>query len=67
MHTFSKTNNSARLHDTVKAGGASTNAVNNILRAGVQRKIKIGAVNDPAEVEADRVADQVMRLSLIHI
>ena len=45
--------------------------VANILRAGVQPKLKIGAVNDPAEIEADRVADQVMRmaapLSLIHI
>ena len=36
--------------------------MNNILRAGVQPKLKIGAVNDPAEVEADRVADQVMRM-----
>lgn len=38
-------------------------AVANILRGGVQPKLKIGAVNDPAEVEADRVADQVMRMS----
>lgn len=28
----------------------------------VQPKLKIGAVNDPAEAEADRVADQVMRM-----
>ena len=32
------------------------------MRVGVQPKLKIGAVNDPAEVEADRVADQVMRM-----
>ena len=38
-------------------------AVANILRAGVQPKLKIGAVNDPAEIEADRVADQVMRMA----
>lgn len=37
-------------------------AVANILRAGVQPKLKIGAANDPAEIEADRVADQVMRM-----
>ena len=37
-------------------------AVANILRAGVQPKLKIGATNDPAEIEADRVADQVMRM-----
>ena len=27
-----------------------------------QPKLTIGAVNDPAEAEADRVADQVMRM-----
>ena len=62
MQTFIKSNNSPRFHDAIKAGGASNKAVNNILRAGVQPKLKIGAVNDPAEVEADRVADQVMRM-----
>jgi Domain of unknown function (DUF4157) len=31
------------------------------LPAGVQAKLTIGAVNDPAEAEADQVADQVMR------
>ncbi len=29
---------------------------------GLQPKLKVGAVNDPAEAEADRVADQVMRM-----
>lgn len=62
MQTFIKSNNSPKFHDAVKAGGASNKAVNNILRAGVKPKLKIGAVNDPAEVEADRVADQVMRM-----
>jgi hypothetical protein len=37
--------------------------VRHILRgAQVQAKLRIGAVNDPAEREADRVADQVMRM-----
>jgi hypothetical protein len=37
--------------------------VRQILRAPqVQTKLKIGAVDDPAEREADRVADQVMRM-----
>ncbi len=62
MQTFTKSNISPKFHDAVRAGGASNKAVNNILRAGVQPKLKIGAVNDPAEVEADRVADQVMRM-----
>jgi hypothetical protein len=38
-------------------------AVRAILRAPrMQPKLTIGAVNDPAEREADRVADQVMRM-----
>jgi hypothetical protein len=38
-------------------------AVRAVLRAPrIQPKLKIGAVNDPAEREADRVADQVMRM-----
>lgn len=38
-------------------------AVRAILRApAIQPKLTIGAVNDPAEREADRVADQVMRM-----
>jgi outer membrane protein OmpA-like peptidoglycan-associated protein len=40
-----------------------TPAVRHILRAPqLQPKLKIGAVDDPAEREADRVADQVMRM-----
>ena len=36
-----------------------------LMRAGpwIQRKLTIGAVDDPLEREADRVADQVMRMS----
>jgi Domain of unknown function (DUF4157) len=38
-------------------------AVRSILRgSAVQPKLSVGAVNDPAEREADRVADQVMRM-----
>jgi hypothetical protein len=29
---------------------------------GAQAKLRVGAIDDPAEVEADRVADQVMRM-----
>ena len=62
MQTFIKPNSSPKFHDAVKAGGVPNKAVSNILRAGVQPKLRIGAVNDPAEIEADRVADQVMRM-----
>jgi outer membrane protein OmpA-like peptidoglycan-associated protein len=31
-------------------------------RQGIQRKLSVGAVNDPMEQEADAVADQVMRM-----
>lgn len=37
-------------------------AVHAILHAPIQPKLKIGAVDDPLEHEADRVADQVMRM-----
>ena len=33
-------------------------------KIGLQRKLKIGATNDPLEREADRVADQVMAMPL---
>jgi hypothetical protein len=33
-----------------------------ILRTPIQPKLEVGAVNDPLEHEADRVADQVMRM-----
>ena len=41
--------------------------VNNILRNVVQPKVEVGAANDPAELEADRVADQVMRMPSSHV
>jgi hypothetical protein len=31
-------------------------------RLPIQAKLKVGAVNDPLELEADRVADEVMRM-----
>lgn len=34
-----------------------------ILRAPIRPKLKIGAVKDPLEHEADRIADQVMRMT----
>jgi len=34
-----------------------------ILRAPIQPKLKMGAVNDPLEHEADRIADQVMHMT----
>jgi outer membrane protein OmpA-like peptidoglycan-associated protein len=40
------------------AGGACTECAKN--KNGLQRKLAIGASNDPLEQEADRVADQVM-------
>lgn len=40
-------------------GGAGTGAVSAGLRLNVQAKLTVGAVNDPLEREADRVADQV--------
>lgn len=38
-------------------------SVRHILRApAIQPKLKVGAVNDPAEAEADQMADRVMRM-----
>ena len=48
--------------ETIKFAENSNKAVNNILWAGAQPKLKIGAINDPAKIQADRVADQVMRM-----
>jgi Domain of unknown function (DUF4157)/Lipase (class 3) len=33
-----------------------------LLNAGAQPKLRVGAVDDPAEAEADRVADRIMRM-----
>ncbi|MGB8702287.1 MAG: DUF4157 domain-containing protein [Thermosynechococcaceae cyanobacterium] len=43
------------------AGGECSECAKN--KGGLQRKLKIGASNDPLELEADRVADQVMAAS----
>lgn len=50
----------ARVHQPpVKPNGS----VRSVLRGlQVQAKLTVGAVNDPAEAEADQVADQVMRM-----
>jgi hypothetical protein len=42
------------------AGGACTNCQP---KSGLQRKLSIGASNDPLELEADRVADRVLATS----
>ena len=61
--------NTYKIHPVKKSNAHTSNrvpvnssVVNKILRTGIQPKLKIGAVNDPAEIEADRVADQVMRM-----
>ena len=42
--------------------GAGNRAVVDLLgAAGIQAKLLVGAVHDPAEAEADRVADRVLR------
>lgn len=47
----------------VQGGPWERRAVRNILRSScIQPKLRLGATNDPAEAEADRVADQVMRM-----
>jgi hypothetical protein len=63
MHAFAKSRAAPALREAQLARAyRRTPAVRHILRAPqVQAKLKIGAVNDPAEREADRVADQVMR------
>lgn len=43
------------------AGGECSECAKN--KGGVQRKLSIGASNDPLELEADRVADQVLAAS----
>jgi hypothetical protein len=49
--------NQATLRLLTQSAGATSNAPK-----PMQAKLKIGAVNDPLEHEADRVADQVMRM-----
>jgi hypothetical protein len=50
--------NQAMLRLLAQRAGATSNTP-----APIQAKLNIGAVNDPLEHEADRVADQVMRMS----
>jgi Domain of unknown function (DUF4157) len=37
-----------------------------LLNAGAQPKLRLGAANDPAEAEADRTADRIMRMDEPH-
>jgi hypothetical protein len=41
---------------------AAANPIWDALAMGVQAKLQVGATDDPAEAEADRIADQVMRM-----
>lgn len=49
--------NQAMIRLLAQRAGAASNAP-----GPIQAKLKVGAVNDPLEHEADRVADQVMRM-----
>ncbi|MDB5598462.1 MAG: hypothetical protein JWN71_506 [Xanthobacteraceae bacterium] len=66
MQTFAMKSQAARAFNkpnTPAHALRQTPAVRSILRGPrVQPKLAIGAINDPAEHEADRVADQVMRM-----
>jgi hypothetical protein len=69
--TQTKTSSSAPIHTGLlqrkcsscgqhkMAGGECTNCQS---RSGLQRKLTLGASNDPLELEADRVADRVMAM-----
>lgn len=62
MITFAKLKTHSNFSNTNSANGKANADVRNILRGRVQPKLKVGSINDPAESEADRVADQVMRM-----
>ncbi len=54
------TRNAGKRH---QAPPRRTPGIGQVLNAShIQPKLKIGAVNDPAEAEADRVADRIMRM-----
>jgi hypothetical protein len=50
------------LHPSGLAGQPQTSPLHWPPRLPIQAKLKVGAVDDPLEREADRVADQVMRM-----
>lgn len=62
MHTFVTQKTHQKTPNAVKSARGCNSQVRHILRARPQPKLKIGPVNDTAEIEADRVADQVMRM-----
>jgi len=61
MHTY--LTRSTQALQNRPAAARTHSAVHHVLhRATVQTKLKVGSANDPAEREADRVADKVMRM-----
>ncbi len=65
MHTALASKNRASLRSQPLTLARAHPSIRNILRGPtIQPKLKIGAANDPAEREADAVADRVMRMPL---
>ena len=63
MHTALARKNRAAQHAQAPMQARAHASIRNILHGpSVQPKLKIGAANDPAEREADAVADKVMRM-----
>lgn len=67
MYTFAMTTRAAPAFVSASRGPArpprQTPGISHILHGPrLQPKLKVGAVNDPAEAEADRMAEQVMRM-----
>ena len=62
MQTFAIKNSTPNSRNSGDAVGRSNTTIASILRTRIQPKLKIGAANDSAEIEADRVADQIMRM-----
>ena len=67
MKTFSNRMLSNQGNGGQQPLGFANNLSTHLNSNSVRPKLKIGAVNDPAEIEADRVADQVMRMPASNI
>src|SRR4051794_27912761 len=52
----------AVIHEAVKSQQYEEKDINQFQHLPIQRKLSIGAVNDPLEHEADAMADKVMRM-----
>ena len=50
------------LYPPERMGGLETPSLAPVPRLPIQAKLKVGAVNDPLEHEADRVSEQIMRM-----